>query len=704
MFASTSLAEISRNTSVISSSSSSSSTSDLNDPRPLPQRPQRVFAAPRSNSDTVHSVRQLPSYIQRELGVHQSTTPILPQVENNRPRFNSPQDFEFGEILGHGSYSTVIQAQGRKSGRTYAIKVLDKAHLQRHNQRRTAYAEKEALVVLGTKHPGIVGLHSTFSDAWSLYFVLDLLPNGDLRALMARYGSLSVQCTRYYGAQLTDALDYIHSKGVMHRDIKPENLLLDARFRLALADFGTAKVLTPASPSDENNPSSLKRSNSFVGTPQYYSPELLAHSHTTPASDLWALGCVMYELHTGSFAFNAPSPLLTWRLIKALEYTLPEGFDDALADLVRKLLVAEPEERLGAGKEGMPALKQHPFFESVEWGSIWEESHPTLESGLKAPSEPLGDGLEDAELSRQLREERRMDEDEDDEMGWDREERIRAYLPGLRLSTNGNGGTNGEAGEEEKGAVQFIPGSEGEYVFPRVEGVVEGELPYDKVDLRVDAPTAIVEAALEQPVNVDLVEDTAPTATANASMLGLGIIPPVPVSTPLEIPSNDLDLEIGTASPPGSVTPPTPLQREFLHLLQENETLLLCTPLVPESSAPGGLVRLLPRLLSGSLRGKKPKLKERALILTNRRVLCVSTGKSVPTVKTEYVLMLGVAVSGKGGVVVVRGVETRGEDGVNLLTNEKAVPYVFDEAGAQEKWVQGIRDAFVVGADGHRNS
>lgn len=149
------LAEISRNTSVISSSSSSSSVSDSVDARPV--RPARTFAAPRSASDPPQSVRELPAFMQRELG-----------VEPVRATGPSAHDFEFGEILGHGSYSTVIEARARKSGRVYAIKVLDKAHLQRHNQRRTAYAEKDALVVLGTGFPGVVGLYSTFSDAWSL--------------------------------------------------------------------------------------------------------------------------------------------------------------------------------------------------------------------------------------------------------------------------------------------------------------------------------------------------------------------------------------------------------------------------------------------------------------------------------------------------------------------------------------------------------
>ncbi|KAG6820539.1 hypothetical protein H0H93_015710 [Arthromyces matolae] len=662
MFTATSLAEISRNTSVISSSSSSSSTSDLNE---RPVRPARLFAAPRSASD---NVRQLPGYISRELGVETESVPSA------RPRFNSPRDFEFGEILGHGSYSTVIKAQGKKSGRAYAIKVLDKAHLQRHNQRRTAYAEKEALVVLGTSHSGIVGLHSTFSDAWSLYFVLDLLPNGDLRALIVRYGSLSLACTRYYIAQLVDAIAYIHSKGVMHRDIKPENLLLDSCFRLALADFGTAKVLGVND--SKNDKDGAPYSNTFVGTPQYYSPELLSNSHTYPSSDLWALGCVLFELHTGIFAFNGPSPLITWRLIKDLSYTIPDGFDTDAADLVRHLLLVDPAERLGAGKDGndMLALRNHPFFDTVDWDTIWKGAHPPLESGLKEPPEPVTPLQSDAELSAQLREER-MQEEDDDEIAWAKDARIAAYLPGLR-HVNGDG------------ALLVAPN--GEYRFPRVEvdGHEDASISYDALNAldlaREIAPTSVVEAeaerALDRPLNVDVVED-------DMVLNGAGTPAPlVPFSTPLEN-TTPAETTISRQTPPELFTALdiSSSYPRFSHLLRKKESLILSTQLLPEASAPGGLVKLLPRLLSGSLRGKKPKLKERALLLTDQRILCVSTGsKSLPTLKAEYSLA-------KNAGLHISGVQTSGNDGILILTGDKGVVYTFHEVGAQERWIQNIR-------------
>ncbi|KAG5641225.1 hypothetical protein DXG03_005691 [Asterophora parasitica] len=808
-----SLAELSRNTSVISSSSSSSSSTssllaDLDKSlqqkntttttssrvQHVQRRPDRTFAPPRSASPA--STQNLPGYMQRELGLAAGASPPssplrrdaitaptpAPVTHVGKPRFNSPQDFEFGDILGHGSYSTVIQATGKKSGRAYAIKVLDKAHLQRHNQRRTAYAEKEALVVLGLEHPGIVGLHSTFSDAWSLYFVLDLLPNGDLRALISRYGSLSIECTRYYIAQLTDAMAYMHARGVMHRDIKPENLLLDERFRLALADFGTAKVLQPIQPIGTDTPPSthtpdqpksgssdplnsnsnvdtdahtLRRSNTFVGTPQYYSPELLAHSHTSTASDLWALGCVLFELHTGTFAFNAPSPLLTWRLIKEGKYEFPQGYDEDARDLVGRLLVGEPEKRLGAlGKQGMKELRGHAFFGGVDWESVWEMKHPPLESGLRKPAEPVSGACSifgfrgrvaddsvvvpesDAELGAQLREERLLDQD-DDEISWAKDARIAAYLPGLRHAQSVSKGNNGDVtnngsgnGDEEHDG-DGDTASEGEeegdeqdqtahamHSFPRVEGAEsDGGLPYsfppqDKPPAEVESArrereseepsrdSTLVEVvaglALEQPVILDKAEASSKVDLPSLAKEGRDKAPKDehphasrsnnPPPTPLPAPA-PASLSSRVFTPPAKTPTHIPIPPEFALLLHSNEHLLLASPLVPEAPAPS-FVRLLPRLLSGSLRRSKPKLKERALLLTDKRVLCVNTGKTMATLKQEFVLRNG--GSGSGGLALV-GAEVRGERNVALLTNEKPVEYALDDSAAPTEWVRRIR-------------
>lgn len=120
--------------------------------------------------------------------------------------------------------------------------------------------EKDALIALGTRprlHQGIIRLHHCFQDHSHLCrfpipgsfayhslldFALDLATNGDLKVLVQKYGSISLNCARYFTAQLVDAVQYLHDSGVVHRDIKPENLLLDNGWRIKLCDFGCAYV------------------------------------------------------------------------------------------------------------------------------------------------------------------------------------------------------------------------------------------------------------------------------------------------------------------------------------------------------------------------------------------------------------------------------------------------------------------------------
>ena len=317
------------------------------------------------------------------------------------------KDFHFGRTLGEGSYSTVLAATDRQTLKEYAIKVLDKRHIIKEKKVKYVNIEKDTLNRL-TDHPGVVRLYYTFQDERSLYFVLDVASGGELLGVLKKMTTFNEECTRFYGAQILDTIDYMHSKGVIHRDLKPENVLLDDQMHVKITDFGTAKILaTPRKPREEVNSAKASvsepggpldgcsqdtRANSFVGTAEYVSPELLTEKHACKASDLWAFGCIIYQLLAGRPPFKAGNEYQTFQKIVALEYQFPPGFPPLAKDLVERLLVLDPSRRLM-----IEHIKHHEFFDGITWGrGLWRQKAPRLKSYVPSTSDPAtasGNGI-----------------------------------------------------------------------------------------------------------------------------------------------------------------------------------------------------------------------------------------------------------------------------------------------------------------------
>ncbi|KGO64038.1 hypothetical protein PITC_012750 [Penicillium italicum] len=303
------------------------------------------------------------------------------------------RDFSFGNTLGEGSYSTVVFATDRQTLKEYAIKILDKRHIIKERKVKYVNIEKDTLNRL-TDHPGIVRLYYTFQDEQSLYFVLDLCKGGELLGVLKRMTTFDEECTRFYSAQILDTIDYMHKRGVIHRDLKPENVLLDSGMHVKITDFGTAKILKtprvdPSSngilPLDSAELTQEERASSFVGTAEYVSPELLTDKNACKASDLWAFGCIIYQLLAGRPPFKAGNEYQTFQKIVALDYEFPIGFPTVARDLVERLLVLEPARRLQ-----IEHIKNHEFFNGITWGSdLWQQKAPRLKAYVPPARDPI---------------------------------------------------------------------------------------------------------------------------------------------------------------------------------------------------------------------------------------------------------------------------------------------------------------------------
>ncbi|XP_076649639.1 phosphoinositide-dependent kinase 1 isoform X3 [Halictus rubicundus] len=377
--------------------------------------------------------------------VSPTTNPALTTI-NPPTHKRTPKDFIFGKVIGEGSFSTVYLAKDIHTSKEYAIKVCDKRHIIKEKKTEYVKREKEVLNMLaGAKH-SFVRLFCTFQDVERLYFVLSYAKNGELLPYINKVGSFDIECTKFYSAEILRGLEYLHGLGIIHRDLKPENILLDEKMHVLITDFGSAKILKDPdtvlthSAADGQQQQQLEqqqqqhyrreRRGSFVGTAHYVSPELLTDKTASRASDLWALGCIVYQMVAGLPPFRSRSEYMIFQKILKLEYEIPDGFCELARSLVSQLLVLESGKRLGSQDEhgaGYPSIRAHPFFEGVDFETLHEQTPPPIYPYLPGTSEHeelrsqyrvpdhLEPGLDDKQLTRLLGLGIGEDDDDDDD-------------------------------------------------------------------------------------------------------------------------------------------------------------------------------------------------------------------------------------------------------------------------------------------------
>ncbi len=249
--------------------------------------------------------------------------------------------YEIDREIGRGGMATVYLANDRKHGRVVAVKVL-LAELR--DALGADRFSREIRTVARLHHPHILPLYDSGEANGVLFFVMPYIEGESLRALLDREGSTDLELATRIARQVGDALDFAHSHGVVHRDVKPENILLVAGHAL-LSDFGVARALAP------NHLQTLTAAGAALGTPYYMSPEQASGERDIDGrSDLYALGCIIFEMLHGSRPFEGINPMATMAQHVTRQPPRVVGMqaplEDAVADAVACMLRKDPAERL----------------------------------------------------------------------------------------------------------------------------------------------------------------------------------------------------------------------------------------------------------------------------------------------------------------------------------------------------------------------
>jgi len=247
--------------------------------------------------------------------------------------------YQLEKRLGTGGMSVVFSARDLTLERLVAIKILRESYSSDPDFRQRFHQEAKAAANL--THPNIVTIHDFGLDAGRLFIVMEYVPGTDLKTMLQARGRLPVDETLNLIIQACAGIGYAHRAGLVHCDVKPHNILITPDQRVKVADFGIARALVSIHPDEE--------SEVVWGSPQYFSPEQAAGKPPSPASDVYSLGVVLYQMLTGRLPFTASTSEDLARLHRDIDPTPPRQINPAipatLEQIILKVLSKEPSAR-----------------------------------------------------------------------------------------------------------------------------------------------------------------------------------------------------------------------------------------------------------------------------------------------------------------------------------------------------------------------
>jgi NIMA (never in mitosis gene a)-related kinase len=277
------------------------------------------------------------------------------------------------KMVGKGNFGYAILVQNIQSHKYYIMKVID---VSKMDNKQKNEALNEVIVLKDMRHPYIVAYRESFMNNKCLCIVMDYADGGDLYTKIAKHKKTN---TLLPEDQLLDwfvkiclAIKHVHDKRILHRDLKTQNIFLTSNGDIKIGDFGIARVLQ----------STYDCAQTAIGTPYYLSPEICQEKPYNQKSDIWSLGCILYEMLTLKHAFDANNIKgLVLKILKGTYPPIPAQYSDNVKNLVAELLIKDPKKR--------PSIRKvlEKEFMKTRIQKIFEEATKKQELNYVKPKE-----------------------------------------------------------------------------------------------------------------------------------------------------------------------------------------------------------------------------------------------------------------------------------------------------------------------------